>query len=74
MQNWTYHGPFFSGNVEKYPKTGDVWELPVFLPLGLIFCFDDLVCFLFIASLEAGALSGFRINAIKSAPSIATTD
>jgi sucrose-6-phosphate hydrolase SacC (GH32 family) len=32
--HWTYHHPFYSGNLQKYPKTGEVWELPVFLPLG----------------------------------------
>jgi hypothetical protein len=28
------HGSFYSGDLQKYPKTGEVWELPVFLPLG----------------------------------------
>jgi sucrose-6-phosphate hydrolase SacC (GH32 family) len=31
---WTYRGSLYVGNVQRYPKTGDVWELPVFLPLG----------------------------------------
>lgn len=31
---WTYRGPLYVGDTERYPKTGDVWELPVFLPLG----------------------------------------
>ncbi|QHT46356.1 hypothetical protein M662_07560 [Bacillus sp. SB49] len=34
LDNWTYEKPFFTGDAEAYPKTGDVWELPVFLPLG----------------------------------------
>lgn len=34
LHNWTYHGPFYSCGLENYPKTGEVWELPVFLPLG----------------------------------------
>jgi sucrose-6-phosphate hydrolase SacC (GH32 family) len=32
--HWTYHHPFYSADLQKYPKTGEVWELPVFLPLG----------------------------------------
>ncbi len=32
--HWTYHHPFYSTDLQKYPKTGEVWELPVFLPLG----------------------------------------
>lgn len=34
LNQWTYRGPLYVGNVETSPKTGDVWELPVFLPLG----------------------------------------
>ncbi|MFC7322438.1 GH32 C-terminal domain-containing protein [Halobacillus campisalis] len=34
LKNWDYEGPFFSGNTSEYPKTGDVWELPVMLPVG----------------------------------------
>lgn len=34
LVHWTYKNPFFVGNYEKYHKTGQVWELPVFLPLG----------------------------------------
>ncbi|QJD82060.1 GH32 C-terminal domain-containing protein [Cohnella herbarum] len=34
MVNWTYQHPFFVGNYEKYHKTGQVWELPILLPLG----------------------------------------
>ncbi|MYL21524.1 hypothetical protein GLW04_16590 [Halobacillus litoralis] len=34
LKNWTYEKPFFTGDSETYPKTGDVWELPVFLPIG----------------------------------------
>jgi sucrose-6-phosphate hydrolase SacC (GH32 family) len=33
-KNWTYSGPLMTGDVNTYPKTGQVWELPVFLPLG----------------------------------------
>jgi sucrose-6-phosphate hydrolase SacC (GH32 family) len=32
--NWTYSGPLMTGDVQAYPKTGQVWELPVFLPIG----------------------------------------
>ncbi|WP_426504569.1 GH32 C-terminal domain-containing protein [Dactylosporangium sp. McL0621] len=32
--NWTYSGPLMVGDAQTYPKTGQVWELPVFLPLG----------------------------------------
>jgi sucrose-6-phosphate hydrolase SacC (GH32 family) len=31
---WNYHGPLYIGDLRRYPKTGEVWELPVFLPLG----------------------------------------
>lgn len=34
MYDWEYQKPFKVGDVEAYPKTGDVWELPVFLPLN----------------------------------------
>ncbi len=34
MLDWTYKGPFYIGNDEKYPYLGPVWELPVLLPLG----------------------------------------
>lgn len=34
LLDWTYHGPFFVGDVKAHPRTGEVWELPVFLPLG----------------------------------------
>ncbi|WP_229068731.1 GH32 C-terminal domain-containing protein [Actinoplanes sp. DH11] len=33
-KNWTYSGPLMTGDVQAHPKTGQVWELPVFLPLG----------------------------------------
>ncbi|WP_280769714.1 GH32 C-terminal domain-containing protein [Salipaludibacillus daqingensis] len=33
LYEWEYEGPFFTGDVEAYPATGHVWELPVFLPL-----------------------------------------
>ena len=34
LKDWKYEGPFFVGDSKAYPKTGDVWELPVLLPLG----------------------------------------
>ncbi|WP_425415551.1 GH32 C-terminal domain-containing protein [Paenibacillus borealis] len=35
MLNWTYKGPFFAADIQKYPYLGPIWELPVFLPLGV---------------------------------------
>ncbi|HEY0827151.1 MAG TPA: GH32 C-terminal domain-containing protein [Bacilli bacterium] len=32
--DWTYRKPLYVSDFNKYPKTGHVWELPVFLPLG----------------------------------------
>ncbi|MCM3575593.1 GH32 C-terminal domain-containing protein [Mesobacillus subterraneus] len=32
--NWKYEKPLMVGNYGDNPKTGQVWELPVFLPLG----------------------------------------
>jgi len=34
MLDWSYGGPLFVGDVERFPETGDVWELPILLPLG----------------------------------------
>lgn len=34
MINWTYRGPLYVGNYREHPATGQVWELPVLLPLG----------------------------------------
>lgn len=34
MFAWQFENYFKVGDVEKFPKTGDVWELPVFLPLN----------------------------------------
>ncbi|WP_159001493.1 LamG-like jellyroll fold domain-containing protein [Streptomyces sp. SBT349] len=34
LENWTYAGPLMTGDVAAYPRTGQVWELPVFLPIG----------------------------------------
>lgn len=34
MLNWTYKGPFFAADIQKYPYLGPIWELPVLLPLG----------------------------------------
>lgn len=33
LENWTYQNPFFVGDYQNYPETGQVWELPIFLPL-----------------------------------------
>ncbi|MFI2858086.1 GH32 C-terminal domain-containing protein [Paenibacillus sp. JSM ZJ436] len=34
MIHWTYHGPFYVSDPELFPYLGDMWELPVLLPLG----------------------------------------
>ncbi|WP_405483408.1 GH32 C-terminal domain-containing protein [Streptomyces sp. NBC_00009] len=34
LTDWTYRGPLMVGDVATYPKTGQVWELPTFLPIG----------------------------------------
>ena len=34
LVNWEYQNPLFVGDAQTYPKTGQVWELPVLLPLG----------------------------------------
>ncbi|HEY5835173.1 GH32 C-terminal domain-containing protein [Streptomyces sp.] len=34
LTDWTYAGPLMTGDVAAYPKTGQVWELPTFLPIG----------------------------------------
>ncbi|GJM68982.1 hypothetical protein HMSSN036_11980 [Paenibacillus macerans] len=34
MLNWTYKGPFYQADLQKFPYLGPIWELPVFLPLG----------------------------------------
>lgn len=34
LVDWTYRGPLFSTNINKYPEVGTVWELPVLLPIG----------------------------------------
>lgn len=34
MLNWTYKGPLFKADVQKFPYLGPIWELPVLLPLG----------------------------------------
>ena len=31
---WNYRGTLMTGNAAKFPATGQVWELPVFLPIG----------------------------------------
>lgn len=35
MLNWTYKGIFYQADLQKYPYLGPIWELPVFLPLGI---------------------------------------
>lgn len=35
MLNWTYKGPFFQADIKRFPYLGPIWELPVFLPLGI---------------------------------------
>ncbi|WP_442956188.1 GH32 C-terminal domain-containing protein [Paenibacillus sp. USHLN196] len=34
MLNWTYKGPLFKAEIQKFPYLGPIWELPVLLPLG----------------------------------------
>ncbi|MCR2803572.1 GH32 C-terminal domain-containing protein [Paenibacillus soyae] len=34
MIHWTYHGPFYVSDPERFPYLGNMWELPVLLPLG----------------------------------------
>jgi sucrose-6-phosphate hydrolase SacC (GH32 family) len=34
LVHWTYLGPLMTGDVAAHPKSGQVWELPVFLPIG----------------------------------------
>ncbi|NHC40528.1 glycoside hydrolase [Bacillus sp. MM2020_1] len=34
LKDWEYKKPLLVGNYKQNPKTGQVWELPVFLPLG----------------------------------------
>lgn len=34
MLNWTYRGPFFKADIQRFPYLGPIWELPVLLPLG----------------------------------------
>ncbi|MFD0670846.1 GH32 C-terminal domain-containing protein [Cohnella sp. GCM10027633] len=34
LMNWTYRGPLYTSNPAAYPYLGQVWELPVLLPLG----------------------------------------
>lgn len=34
MLNWTYKGPLFQADIQKFPYLGPIWELPVLLPLG----------------------------------------
>jgi sucrose-6-phosphate hydrolase SacC (GH32 family) len=36
LVNWEYRNPLFIGDALKYPKTGQVWELPVLLPVGAV--------------------------------------
>ncbi|WP_085979056.1 GH32 C-terminal domain-containing protein [Paenibacillus sanguinis] len=34
MLNWTYKGPFYQADLQRFPYLGPIWELPVLLPLG----------------------------------------
>ncbi len=34
LLDWTYRGPLFSVDIDRYPQVGTVWELPVMLLLG----------------------------------------
>lgn len=34
MTDWTYKGPFYTADPAVYPHLGNMWELPVLLPLG----------------------------------------
>ncbi len=34
LENWQYRKPFLVGDINRYPVTSMMWELPVFLPLG----------------------------------------
>ena len=34
MLNWTYKGPLFKADIQKFPYLGPIWELPVLLPLA----------------------------------------
>ncbi|MFB5675870.1 GH32 C-terminal domain-containing protein [Paenibacillus terreus] len=34
MLNWTYKGPLYHADLQKFPYLGPIWELPVLLPLG----------------------------------------
>ena len=34
MLNWEYKGPFYTADAARYPYLGNMWELPVLLPLG----------------------------------------
>ncbi|MFF0002342.1 GH32 C-terminal domain-containing protein [Streptomyces tibetensis] len=34
LTDWTYSGPLMVGDVAAHPRTGQVWELPTFLPIG----------------------------------------
>ncbi|CAM3542925.1 MULTISPECIES: GH32 C-terminal domain-containing protein [Saccharibacillus] len=34
LLNWTYKGPFYIADMERFPYLGPIWELPVLLPLG----------------------------------------
>ena len=34
LVSWEYRNPLYVGDQFKYPKTGQVWELPVLFPIG----------------------------------------
>jgi sucrose-6-phosphate hydrolase SacC (GH32 family) len=35
LVNWEHQGNFFESDHDKYPYLGTIWELPVFLPIGV---------------------------------------
>lgn len=35
LLEWSYKGPLYVSDFENYPQTGTMWELPVFLPIGI---------------------------------------
>lgn len=35
MLSWEYKGSFFEADIQQFPYLGPIWELPVFLPLGV---------------------------------------
>ncbi|XEC93549.1 GH32 C-terminal domain-containing protein [Paenibacillus tarimensis] len=46
LVHWKYEHPLMIGDVNSFPKTGHVWELPVLLPIGKNSGGDDKYVFL----------------------------